>query len=105
MQIHVHHHLDSSIQSVLDDISRKLDLILHREYIIMSGEDDLKAAVAALATSVTAVGAKIAQLMSSAAGDPDTDIETLAQQVNAQVAILNQAVSPVVASAAAIKSP
>jgi hypothetical protein len=93
VHIHIHHHWDGSIQADLAELSRKLDLILQRELKLMQGEDDLKAALASLATAVTAVGARITQLMNTAAGDPDADIETLAQQVNAEVATLNSAVA------------
>lgn len=92
LEIHHYHHNDSTVQAELMELSRKLDLIIEKELKLMSGEDDLKAGIANLATAVTAVGARITALVNAASGDPDADIEDLAQQVNAQVAALNQAV-------------
>lgn len=51
----------------------------------MSGEDDLKAAVAKLETFADVVIAELAALQ-SAAGDPDADVEALSQRIDAAVA-------------------
>lgn len=65
--------------------------------LIMSGEDDLKAAIAANSTAITNATSELnslaAQIVSAAKGDSDADIETLAQQLQAQTAQLNLAVS------------
>lgn len=61
---------------------------------IMSGLTDLQAAIAALTTAV----ANVAAILSAAAGDPDATVESLAQQVNAQVAALNSATAAAAAS-------
>lgn len=78
----------------LDRIERKIGKL-------MSGEDDLKAAVAALSTQVTSTLAQITTILNQAVGDPDADIEDIANQVNAQVAKLASAFTPVTSAAGA----
>lgn len=58
----------------------------------MSGLSDLQAAVVALTTAVTNANALIASL-ASASGDNDGAVETAAQVVIAQTALLNGAVT------------
>ena len=64
---------------------------------VMKGMDDLKAAEAALGTSVSAAVAKLAeeaQQLADAAGDPDADIETIAQSIADKAKALDAAVNP-----------
>lgn len=61
---------------------------------IMSGEDDLKAAVAGLQSFAVTVVTQLQALEAAAAaatGDPDADVETLAQSVNSAVATMKAA--------------
>ena len=53
---------------------------------IMAGEADLKAAIAANGAAVTTLANNINSIISSALGDPDADIEDLANQLKAQTA-------------------
>jgi hypothetical protein len=58
------------------------------------GEADLKTAVAALQTFAATVATELTTLQAAstaATGDPDADIETLAQQVNASIATITAA--------------
>ena len=67
----------------------------HKE--VMTGEDDLKAAEAALGTSISAAVAKLssdATALAAAAGDPDADIETIAQDLATKAKALDAAVNP-----------
>jgi len=64
---------------------------------IMSGEDDLKAAITANSAAITAATAEMntlaGQIVAAANGDSDADIEVLAQQLQAQTTQLNLAVT------------
>ena len=82
--------LDQLYHRLTDDANRR-----HAE--TMKGEDDLKAAEAALGTSVGAAVAKIntlAATVAAGAGDPDADIEDSANQLKALAASLDAAVNP-----------
>ena len=63
----------------------------------MSGEDDLKANLAAnsaaITDALTAIENKVAEIVASATGDSDADIETLAQELGAQTAQFKLGVS------------
>lgn len=52
---------------------------------LMSGEDDLKAAVAKLESFADVVITEL-QALQTAAGDPDADVEALSQRIDAVVA-------------------
>lgn len=86
-----------SVTSALHRIESLVRLVLKGQEIIMKGEDDLKAALAANATAITdvtaSINAKIKALVDAAKGDSDDDIEVLAQQLTAETAQLNLAVS------------
>lgn len=82
--------LDQLYHRLTEDANRR-----HAE--IMKGEDDLKAAEAALGTSIGAAVSKIAALsatVAAGAGDPDADIETEAKNLSALAASLDAAVNP-----------
>lgn len=96
----MHDHQGSAIIARLTEactaVFRANDLIRKGLQMAGQGETDLKAALTALGTAVTAATAEINSLVASAAGDPDADIEALAQQVQTQTAALNAAVASAV---------
>lgn len=86
-----------SVTSSLHRIESLVRLVLKGQEIIMKGEDDLKAALAANAQAIkdvtASINTKIAALVAAANGDNDDDVEALAQQLTAETAQLNLAVS------------
>jgi peptidoglycan hydrolase CwlO-like protein len=96
--------IETILKTLAEQISSQdaaLRFLIAQGNKIMSGESDLKAAIATLTSAVAAAVANIQTLMNNAAGDPDADIETLAQQVNAQAAALQAAIAPATAAASA----
>ena len=82
--------LDQLYHRLTDDANKR-----HAE--VMKGEDDLKAAEAALGQSVAAAVKKLsdeATALATAAGDPDADIEDAANNVAAMAKALDAAVNP-----------
>lgn len=66
-------------------------LILAKVNTVNQGLIDLGTAVASLQAMETTIITEL-QTLSAAAGDPDTDVETLAQAVNTAVANINAAI-------------
>lgn len=96
----MHDHQGSAIIARLNEacaaVSSANELIRKGLNMAGQGETDLKAALTALGTAVSAAVAEINTLVTNAAGDPDADIEALAQQVQTQTAALNAAVASAV---------
>lgn len=84
-------------ETLLREVLANQAIIIEQGKKIMSGESDLQAAIAANGNAITAATTEInnlaTQLVAAANGDSDASIETLAQQLQAQTAQLNLAVS------------
>lgn len=71
---------------------------------MLKGETDLQTAVGQLTTFASVVATELQTLQAAATaanGDPDADIETLAQQVNTSIATI-QAAMPAPSTVAAV---
>ena len=79
----------------------RIEAMLRRQYTIlesiMSGEDDLKAAIAAngaaITTAANALNDLANKIIAATNGDSDADIEALANQLKVETTQLNLAVS------------
>jgi hypothetical protein len=90
---------DRQIAHALERIERKVDLILKRESLLMAAIDDLKAAVAALASAVTDGITEIEALLAKISNPASTDADVAAAA--AQIASITQSIKDEVAKAMA----
>ncbi len=90
---------DRQIAQALERIERKIDSILKRETLLMAAIDDLKTAVAALASAVTDGITEIEALLAKIQNPSSTDADVAAAA--AQIASITQSIKDEVAKAMA----
>src|SRR5882672_8277202 len=90
MNIHIHHHPhpEDKAPSWARELHRMLSLILTKQEKLMSALDDLTAALADLATALTANTAEIDLLLTKIVtpGTSDADVEAAVTQIRALTA-------------------